>query len=147
VGIKGVTHESLFQCDIEATISRGTYRFCAWPSRHPSAKDVRSTRANWVAQVWQLGDVARYAPSLILGEHLRHVVIVRVLARIDVRERLAIGVADFKATGNLLIVHGGGNLRSVIARYCRIASTQPRCVGTAHQPTNEQKLGQNKCRN
>ena len=32
------------------------------------------------SKVWQLGDVARYATSLILGKHLRHVGVIRVIA-------------------------------------------------------------------
>jgi predicted LPLAT superfamily acyltransferase len=36
--------------------------------------------------------VAGYAASLILGEHLGHVGVIRILARIDIQERLAIGV-------------------------------------------------------
>jgi len=31
-------------------------------------------------QRWQLGDVAHYATRFILGEHLRHVSVVRILA-------------------------------------------------------------------
>jgi hypothetical protein len=36
-----------------------------------------------------LVDIAGYAPRLVLGKHLRHVRVIRLLARVDIRERLA----------------------------------------------------------
>ena len=53
-------------------------------------------------QVWQLGGVGGDAASFILGEHLRHVSAVRIFVWINIRERLAVGVADLKATGYCL---------------------------------------------
>jgi hypothetical protein len=60
--------------------------------RTPTEADAS---ASLVQQGRQLGDVARYAPRFILSQHLRHVSVVRILAGIDIRERLAVGVANF----------------------------------------------------
>jgi hypothetical protein len=65
-------------------------------------------------QLGQLGDVTCYATRFFLGQHLRHMRVVGILATIDIRERFAVGVADFKATGNLLDTPGWGKLRTDI---------------------------------
>ena len=94
--------------------------------RTPTEADAS---ASLVQQGRQLGDVARYAPRFILSQHLRHVSVVRIFARIDIRERLAVGIADFKATGYRLDVHGtgyrldvhgGGNRRMALIPYGKI---------------------------
>ena len=53
-------------------------------------------------QAWQLGDVARYAPCLILCQHLRYVSRVPCLTRRHVGERLPIGVTHFEPAQYLL---------------------------------------------
>jgi hypothetical protein len=40
-----------------------------------------------------------YAARLVLGKHLGHVGVIRILARINIRKRLSIGVADFESSG------------------------------------------------
>jgi hypothetical protein len=49
-----------------------------------------------------LGDVARYAACLILGKHLGQVSVIPILACIDIRERLTVGVTYFKSAGYCL---------------------------------------------
>ncbi len=63
---------------------------------YPGAKTVAFQSA-FASKPRQLGNVARYATCLILGKHLGHAGVVRVLAPINIREQLAIGVADFQS--------------------------------------------------
>ena len=53
-------------------------------------------------QVWQLGDVARYAPSFIESKRLGDSGIVRIRVAVDMGKSLSVGIADLKTTGNPL---------------------------------------------
>ena len=60
-------------------------------------------------QLWQLGDVARYAPSLIKRQPLSGLSIALVGAAIHVSDGLLISVYNFEARVYGSTVHGRGN--------------------------------------
>ena len=48
--------------------------------------------ASLAQQARQLGDIRRYAPSFIRGQHVRNMRVIRIVARVDVSERLATSI-------------------------------------------------------
>ena len=50
----------------------------------------------------QLGDISRYAPCFILGEHCGDARVGDALARVDIAEGLPLGIGHLELTGNLL---------------------------------------------
>ena len=74
-------------------------KIVARPLRLPAPFPVCPNGAH---QLRQLGEVARHPPSLVHGQHVGDARVVIIVARVEVSERLPIGVDDFEAAGQAL---------------------------------------------
>ena len=67
-----------------------------WWRRHVQARGTQPSAIRW-KQGWQLGDVARYASSLIKGQRLGDLSIALIGGAVDIGEALTVRVNNLEA--------------------------------------------------